>query len=227
MKQIPLKGQLRKTGRKADVKTVRSEGRVPCNLYGNGMENVAFSVDAKDLRKITDTPDYYIIRLDIEGKEYLSVLQEVQWHSVTDEARHVDFLVVTEDKPVAINVPLKISGHAEGVKEGGRLITGMRELRCYGLIDDLPDLIEVDSTPVKMGKQILVGDLDIPKTQILAPKSQLVCAVRHTRQVVETTVAATPAAGEAVAGEGEAAAAGETAADEGKDAKESKNTKEK
>ena len=177
------------------------------------MENVAFSVDAKDLRKITDTPDYYIIRLEIDGKNYLSVLQEVQWHAVTEEARHVDFLAVTEDKPVAINVPVQVKGRAEGVKDGGRLIIGVRELRCFGLVDDLPDLIEVDCTPLKLGKQILVGDLNVPKTQILAPKSEMICAVRHTRIVVEeaTAAAATPAEGAAAPAEGDAAPATDAA----------------
>jgi large subunit ribosomal protein L25 len=207
MKQVLLKGQLRQHGKKADVNAIRNAGRVPCNLYGNGMENVAFSVDAKDLRKVTDTPDYYIINLEIDGKNYLSVLQEVQWHAVTDAARHVDFLAVSEDKPVAINVPVQVKGRAEGVKDGGRLIIGVRELKCFGLVDDLPDLIEVDCTPVKLGKQILVGDLNVPKTQILAPKSEMICAVRHTRVVVEETpaAAATPAEGAAPA-EGDAAA---------------------
>lgn len=213
MKQVLLKGQLRQHGKKADVNAIRNAGKVPCNLYGNGMENVAFSVDAKDLRKITDTPDYYIIKLDIDGKNYLSVLQEVQWHAVTEEARHVDFLAVIEDKPVAINVPVQVKGRAEGVKDGGRLIIGVRELRCFGLVDDLPDLIEVDCTPLKLGKQILVGNLNVPKTQILAPKSEMICAVRHTRIVVEetTAAAATPAEGAAAPAEGDAAPAADAA----------------
>lgn len=225
MKQVLLKGQARKTGKKADVNAVRNAGRVPCNLYGNGMENVSFSVDAKDFRKITDTPDYYIIRLDIDGKQYLSVLQEVQWHAVTDAARHADFLAVTEDKPVAINVPVQVTGRAVGVKDGGRLITGVRELRCFGLVDDLPDIIQVDCTPLEMGKQITVGDLDVAKTQILEPKSLMVCAVRHTRIVVEEAPAAAPAEGEAAAADaaaGDAAAAAAPAADAAKDEKKGK-----
>ena len=120
MKHIELKGQVRETGNKAVVKAIRKEGNVPCNLYGLGMENVLFTVSAQDLKSITDTPNSYIIDLELnDGKKYFAVLHEVQFHPVTDEAIHVDFLAVCDTKPVTIDVPVIVTGHSEGVKLGG------------------------------------------------------------------------------------------------------------
>ena len=130
MKHIELKGQVREAGNKAAVKAVRRAGHVPCNIYGLGMENVLFTIDAQDLKTITHTPNSYIIDLELnDGKKFFAVLHEVQYHPVTDEALHVDFLAVCEDKPVTIEVPVIVTGHSEGVKMGGKLLVSSRKLR--------------------------------------------------------------------------------------------------
>lgn len=181
MKQISISGKLRTAGNKQSIKSIRRAGLVPCNLYGAGMENVLFTVEAKDLKNITDTPNAYIVNIDIEGKNYLAVLHEAQWHPVTDNALHVDFLAVNEDKPVTINVPVVVTGHAEGVKLGGKLLVSSRKLKVSALMKDLPDTLEVDSTPLGIGKQIVAGDLKFENVTILSPKATIICSVRPTR----------------------------------------------
>ncbi len=190
MKHLNLQGTLRATGKKADVKSVRREERVPCVIYGNGMENVLFSVGAKELAVLTDTPFSHIIDLDIEGNKYLAKLQDIQWHPVTDKAIHVDFIALAEDKPVTISVPVKIVGNSEGVKQGGKLFVSSRKLKVSGLMENLPDELEVDITPMGIGSQIFAKDLHYDNIQIVSPKGTLVCAVRATRASAAAATAA-------------------------------------
>ena len=190
MKHINLQGKLRATGRKADVKSVRREEKVPCVIYGNGIENVLFSVTAKDLAVLTNTPFSHIIDLDIEGNKYLAKLQDIQWHPVTDKALHVDFIALSEDKPVTIEVPVKIVGNSEGVKQGGKLAVSSRKLKVCGLMANLPDELEVDITPLGIGNQIFAKDLHYDNIQIVSPKGTLVCAVRATRASAAAATAA-------------------------------------
>ena len=182
MKHIELKGQVREAGNKAAVKAVRRAGQVPCNIYGLGIENVLFSVEAQDLKTITHTPNSYIIDLELSnGTKMYAVLHEVQYHPVSDEALHVDFLFVSEDKPVTIEVPVKVVGHSEGVKMGGKLLVSSRKLRVSAMMDKLPDILEVESTHLMIGKQIVAGDLNFDGVTIVSPKATIICSVRPTR----------------------------------------------
>ena len=123
--------------------------------------------------------------LDLGEKTYTAVLHEVQYHPVTDEALHVDFLLVSEDKPVVINVPIKITGHSEGVKLGGKLLVSSRKLRISAFMDKLPDFVEVDTTELKIGKQIVAGDLHYEGVTIVSPKGTIICSVRPTRATAQ------------------------------------------
>ena len=182
MKHIELKGQLREAGNKAAVKAVRRAGQVPCNIYGNGIENVLFTVDAQDLKTITHTPNSYIINLELSnGTKMYAVLHEVQYHPVSDEALHVDFIAVNEEKPITIEVPVKVVGHSEGVKMGGKLLVSSRKLRVSAMMNNLPDILEVDSTHLMIGKQIVAGDLNYEGVTIVSPKATIICSVRPTR----------------------------------------------
>ena len=182
MKHIELKGQVREAGNKAAVKAVRRAGQVPCNIYGLGMENILFTIDAQDLKTITHTPNSYIIDLELnDGKKLYAVLHEVQYHPVTDEALHVDFLAVCEDKPVTIEVPVIVTGHSEGVKMGGKLLVSSRKLRVSAMMNKLPDVLEVDSTHLMIGKQIVAGDLNFDGVTIVSPRATIICSVRPTR----------------------------------------------
>ena len=193
MKHLTLNGSLRTVGKKADVKAVRRNEQVPCVLYGAGVENVAFSINAKDLKALTHTPYSHIVDLNVDGKAYVAKLQAIQYHPVTDEARHVDFLVLDVNKPVTIEVPVKIFGNSVGVRQGGKLYQAVRKLRVSGLIDNLPDELPVDITPLGVGKQISAGDLSYDNIQIVSPKATLVCAIKATRAAATAATEETPA----------------------------------
>lgn len=127
MKTFNLKGTPRSVSNKQAIKTLRRNGEVPCVLYGAGIENVLFSVDAKELLLVTNTPNSYIVELEIADKKYTAVYHTAQFHPVTDETLHVDFLAVSAEKPVSINVPIIITGNSEGVRQGGKLSVSARK----------------------------------------------------------------------------------------------------
>lgn len=182
MKHFTLKGQLRNKGNKAAIKALRAEGLVPCNLYGQGAENVLFTVNAKDLKGLTHTPASFIVDLVIDDKKYTAVVHELQFHPIEDLCLHVDFLVVSESKPIAINVPLSISGHAAGVQAGGKFFQNIRSLKVSALMKDLPDQLDIDITKLNIGENIVAGDLSFENVAILSPKSTIICGVKATRQ---------------------------------------------
>lgn len=190
MKEITLKGEIRTTNRKSDIKNLRNEGKVPCIFYGQGVENVMFAVEAKELKNITHTPASYIINLEINGASYKSTFHQIQYHPVTDEAMHVDFLAVIPGRPVTIDIPVDIFGNSEGVKQGGKLMVSARKLRVCGALENLPDTLPVDITELKLGKQISAGDLSYDGIQIVSPKGTVVCAVKMTRAALGAAAAA-------------------------------------
>ena len=151
-------------GKKAS-RAIRREGQVPCVLYGGG-ETVSFSVDAKALKPLIYTPNSYIVELTIGGKT---------------EILHIDFYRVQEGKPVAISIPVRLTGNAEGVKVGGKLVLSTRKIFVSGPVDKLPDEITVDVTTLGVGKTIFVGDLKSDDLKFLTPATTAVCAVRVTR----------------------------------------------
>ena len=190
MKHYQLSGQIREVGGKAAIKAFRKQGLVPCNLYGQGMQNVLFTVTEKDLKGITDTPASYIIDIALsDGKNYTAVVHELQFHPVKDNCLHVDFLAVSEDKPIAIKVPLNITGHAVGVQAGGKFVRFQRELRICALMKNLPDQLDIDITPLQIGKQIKVSDLSYENVTILSPKDTIICTVKATRNMSANAVA--------------------------------------
>ena len=192
MQHFELKGQIRQVGNKAVIKAFRKEGLVPCNLYGNGIENILFTVNAKELKAVTDTPKAYIIDLSLDnGKSYTAVLHELQWHPVKDNCLHVDFLAVDAEKPIAINVPLVITGHAVGVQKGGKFVQNARSLRISAKMDKLPDDLTIDITSLDLDKKIKAGDLKFDGITILTGKDAIICGVRATRN--SAAAAETPA----------------------------------
>ncbi len=194
METIKIKGVARKIGNKQDLKTLRRNEGVPCIIYGQNVENVNFSVNAKELKLITHTPKSYIIEIEVDGKSYKCVYHQAQFHPVTDETLHVDFLAVSQDRPVVIDVPLKIFGNSEGVKQGGKLMVSSRKLKISAPMDKLPDELPVDITKLQLGKTIIAGDLSFEGVQIISPKSTIVCAVKMTRAALGAAAAAAAAA---------------------------------
>ena len=185
MQHFELKGQIRKVGNQAVVKAFRKQGVVPCNLYGLGMENILFTVDEKDLKGLTDTPKSYIVDLTLDnGKRFNAVLHELQFHPVSDRCLHVDFLAVNEEKPIAIKVPVLISGHSIGVQQGGKFTQNSRFIRISALMKDLPDDVTVDISNLGLDKKIKAGDLKFDKISVISDKDTIICGVKSTRNMV-------------------------------------------
>lgn len=186
MKHFTLNGTIREVGNKAVIKAFRRQGLVPCNLYGKEIEgNILFTVSAKDLKGLLTSPASFIVDLALsDGKTRMAVLHELQFHPVTDECLHIDFLSVSADKPVAIEIPIAISGHAAGVQAGGKFTKHTRKLRVSGLMDNLPDELPVDITSLQLDKRITAGDLAFEGLTILSPKTTIICSVKSTRQMI-------------------------------------------
>ena len=191
MQHFELKGTTRKVGNKAVIKAFRREGLVPCNLYGLGMENVLFTVNAKELKALTDTPKSYIVDLVLDGakKAQTAVLHELQWHPVTDACLHVDFLAVDEKKPIAISVPLVIEGHAKGVQQGGKFYQNARSIKVSALMKDLPDEVKVDISGLGLDKRIKAGDIQLKNVAVVSDKDTIICGVKTTRNVTAAATA--------------------------------------
>ena len=188
MQHFALNGKVRTVGNKAVIKAFRKQGLVPCNLYGLGMENVLFTVDAKELKGLTNTPKSYIVDITLDnGKAYTAVLHELQFHPVSDDCLHVDFLAVNEEKPIAISVPLTISGHSAGVQRGGKFYQVSRALTVSATMANLPDELPVDITDLQLDKKIQAGDLKFDNVTILTPKTTIICGVKSTRNMVAET----------------------------------------
>ena len=191
MQHFELKGQTRQVGNKAVLKAFRRQGLVPCNLYGNGIDNVLFTVDEKDLKAVTNTPKAFIIDLVLDnGKTYSAVLHELQWHPVEDNCLHVDFLAVDDKKPIAIEVPIIITGHAIGAQQGGKFYQISRSLRVSAMMKNLPDDVTVDITSLGLDKKIKAGDLKYDNIAILSDKDMIICGVKSTRNVTAEAPAA-------------------------------------
>ena len=180
MKTLSINATKRTEYGKKAAKAFRREGQIPCVIYG-GSEEISFTVDAKEVKPLIYTPNSYVVEIEIDGKVEKAVMREVQYHPVREQVLHVDFYRVQEGKPVAVNVPVRITGNAEGVKIGGKLALSARKLTVKALVEYIPDEIVVDVTPLKVGQTIFVGDLKHENLTFVTPATTAVCAVRVTR----------------------------------------------
>jgi large subunit ribosomal protein L25 len=180
MKTFQLKGTVRAELGKKATKANRAGDNVPCVLYGVG-DNVHFTSTASDLRKLIYTPEVYIVDLDVDGKECKAIMKALQFHPVSDKVLHIDFLEVTADKPVIMEIPVKLEGLAEGVKAGGKLALQMRKLKVKGVYTDFPEAITLDVSDLGLGKTIQVGAISVDKLEILNAKNAVVAQVKLTR----------------------------------------------
>ncbi len=184
MKTAQLSGSLRVNVGKKDATALRNAGRVPCVLYGTG-EQTHFHVKLNDIEKIVLSPEVYQVHLDVEGKKARGIIRELQQHPVTDRIRHVDFLEITETKPVTVALPVRLTGSSRGVLAGGRLMQVFRSLRSIGLIQDLPDAITLDISKLRIGHSIRVKAIDIPGVTFLDPANAVVVSVKMARGAVK------------------------------------------
>ena len=180
MKTLEIKGSLRNETGKKTTKAVRNADAVPCVVYG-GKETAHFQVTNSELRHLIYTPEIFLVNLNIDGKKSNAILKDAQFHPVKDTILHVDFLEVFEDKPIVIDVPVKLEGLAEGVKAGGKLSQEMRKIRVKGLYKNVPEKLVINIEHLGLGKTIQIGALAFDNLEILTPKMNVVAAVKLTR----------------------------------------------
>jgi large subunit ribosomal protein L25 len=203
-----MSGSPRVSVGKKDAKKLRTEGKVPCVLYG-GPEQVSFSVEEKQFKHLVYTPDVNTVNLDLDGKKYTAILQDMQTHPVTDKIIHADFVEVVSGKPVTLSLPVRTTGTAPGVKAGGKLLKKLRRVSVKGPIDKMPEAITIEIGTMGIGDAVRVSDMKIAGLTFLDPQSATIVTCLVTRNVEEEpakTAAATPAAGAPAAAAAPAAA---------------------
>lgn len=187
MKEISISGQKRENLGKKASKTLRKEGFVPCNLYGEKKDDkglpvaLAFASSFSELRKLIYTPHIYVVRINIDGTDHTAVLKEIQFHPVTDAPLHVDFYEVNDQKPITIGIPVKLVGLAQGVRDGGRMNLSIRKIDVTAPYQIIPEHLDVDVTSLCIGKSIKVGQLSFEGLEIATSKDVVVCSVKMTR----------------------------------------------
>ncbi len=188
MKTISISGSARQNVGKRDAKELRYEGKVPCVLYG-GKEQVHFSVFEADLKHLVYTPEVYFVDLDVDGKKYRALMQDIQFHPLTDLINHIDFLELHEDKPVTMTLPVRFSGYSPGVKMGGKLVHKIKKLKVRGLPKDMVDNITISIDNLELGKMIRVSDVSVDKLTILDAKANSIVSVETSRALREAAAA--------------------------------------
>ena len=148
---------------------------------GRGMITTDLTVTNDGVRKLIYTPEIFAIELDLNGEKKTAVLREVQFHPVKDNILHIDLLEVSKDKPVVMAVPVKLEGHAEGVKAGGKLTLSMKKVKVKALYTDIPERLVINVDNLGLGKTLQVGDLNFEGLELVTPKEAVVCAVQLTR----------------------------------------------
>jgi large subunit ribosomal protein L25 len=187
MKTIEIKGTAREVGGKKLAKQLRKQGMIPCNVYGEARDEkglpkaYAFAVAESELRKLLYTPDIYTVKLNVDGNQCLAILKEAQFHPVKDNVLHVDFYQITDEKPIVMEVPIKLNGLAAGVKSGGKLAASVRKLKVKAVHTAIPERLDIDVTNLELGKTIKVGELRFEGLELVTSPSVVVCQVKMTR----------------------------------------------
>lgn len=196
MKEIEVKGSMRTDLGKKASKLLRKEGLIPCNMYGekkdeNGLPvATSFVCPMTELRKVVYTPHIYVINLDIEGEAHTAILKELQFHPVTDALLHVDFYEINEEKDITIGIPVKLTGLAQGVRDGGRMNLSIRKINVIAKYKEIPEHLDVDVTELRIGKSIKVGDLHYEGLEFATSKEVIVCSIKATRKSAAAAAAA-------------------------------------
>lgn len=211
MKSIDVKGTARNQFGKKEANELRKQNLIPCNLYGVEKDEKglpvakAFTVTPEEVRNLVYSPDIFSVNLTIDGTTVLAVMKEIQFHPVKDNILHIDFYQITENKPIVMAVPVKLKGLAAGVKAGGKLDQVMRRVKAKALYTAIPEKIEIDVTPLTIGKSFKVGDLKVEGIQFTSPKEAVICTVLSTRSAAANASEEAPAEEAAPAAEAPAA----------------------
>ena len=185
MKTFKLEGKSREIiARSADqkraLKAMRKNDEIPAVLYG-GEKVVHFAVTNDAVRKLVYTPEIFVVELTIDGETTMAIMKEIQFHPVSDKILHMDFLAVSKEKPVEMEVPVALEGHAEGVKAGGKLTLQMRKPRLKAIYDQIPEKLVINVDNLGLGKTMQVGALHFEGLEVMNAKNAVVCAVQLTR----------------------------------------------
>ncbi|MBR48058.1 MAG: 50S ribosomal protein L25/general stress protein Ctc [Flavobacteriaceae bacterium] len=181
MKSITINGSTRKVLGKKSTKELRNQEMVPCVLYGEG-EPVHFSAKELDFSKLVYTPNAHTVKIVLEKKELDAILQDIQFHPLSDKILHVDFYQLSENKEVSMEIPVKIEGSAPGVLiSGGVLILNQRKLKVKALPKNLPDYITADISKLELGDKLYSSELKDEKYEFLHPDNTVVCQVKVAR----------------------------------------------
>lgn len=186
MKSFDLNGTARTIAERSSeqtkaLKAMRRNSMIPCVLYG-GEKNVNFSIKNADVRKLVYSPDIHYVNLNIDGEAHTAIIRELQFHPVKDTILHIDFLEINDQKPIVMEVPLKLEGLAVGVKAGGKMRQLMRTLRVKAIYTNIPESLSVDVTDMGLGKARKIADLSYENLELINPKTAVVCMVAATRQ---------------------------------------------
>jgi large subunit ribosomal protein L25 len=199
MKTVEIVGYKRANLGKSESKRLRQEGNVPCVLYGGGQQ-IHFYAPMILFRELVYTNEAHFVHLNIEGDEYKAILQEVQFHPVSEIILHADFLKIDENRKIKMNIPTRLVGRAPGVDKGGLLVRKRATLKVYGYPKDMPDHIDVDVSTLDFHHAIKVGDMKIPGLEFLDPKQSPIAAVEVPRAAKMAAEAAAATSAEATEG---------------------------
>ena len=183
MKTLAISAKLRNGTGKKDSKALRNQGNVPCVLYG-GEKQVCFYAHENDFRNLVYTPEVFIVEFDIEGEKYRTVMQDLQFHPVTEKLLHLDFLQIFDDKEVTVTIPVHLKGNAVGIRDGGILSFRRRKIITRAIPSNLPDYIEINIEDVEIGQSIFIKDLRDERYTFLAPDNAVVVGVRIARELI-------------------------------------------
>ena len=183
MKIVKLSGSPRENVGKKDAKSQRKEGRVPCVIYG-GKEQIHFSADEKSFIPIVFTPDVMFVEIDLGTVSYKAILQDIQYHPVSDKIIHADFMELNDEKVITMSIPVYTTGTSRGVLRGGKLVQRIRRLPVKALPGAMPERITIDITKLNIGQAIKVKDLKIADVTILSSPFNAIVTVKTARGVV-------------------------------------------
>ena len=205
MKTFKLNAEARVDLGKKAAKALRSEGKIPVVLNGGEVVELPYAgtlqkgeklveigdnkavittdlaVTTESVRKLIYTPEVFAIELNVNGVVKMAVLREIQFHPVSDAILHIDLLEVTDKKPVIVEVPVKLEGHAEGVKAGGKLSLSMKKLKVKAIYSNIPEKVVINVDNLGLGKTLQIGDLHFEGLELVNAKNAVVCAVQLTR----------------------------------------------
>ena len=183
MKTLAISVKERQNVGKSNTRALRNQGNVPCVLYG-GEKQVTFYAHENDFRKLVYTPDTFVVDLDVDGKKTKAIMQDIQFHPVSEKILHIDFLEVFNDKPITVSLPVNLSGVAIGVKNGGNLMFRRPKIITKGLLSNLPEAINIDIEHLKIGMFIYIKDVVIEGAEFLAPPNSVVVGVKTARAAI-------------------------------------------